>query len=59
MDNCKLIFTSMSSSTYMDQDEFGTPIDITKYRGVTGSLLYVLFINRVHRNITSLLLKGS
>ena len=41
MDNCKAMNTPMGSSTYVDQDESGTPIDITKYRGMIGSLLYL------------------
>lgn len=41
MENCKEIATPMSSSTYVDQDESGKPIDITKYRGMIGSLLYL------------------
>lgn len=31
----------MGSGTYLDQDEFETPIDITKYRGMIKSLLYL------------------
>lgn len=41
MDACKDIATLMGSGTYLDQDESGTPIDITKYRGMIGSLLYL------------------
>ncbi|XP_050875513.1 secreted RxLR effector protein 161-like [Lathyrus oleraceus] len=41
MDVCKYIATPMGSGTYLYQDEFGTPIDITKYRGMIGSLLYL------------------
>ncbi|KAK2390888.1 putative mitochondrial protein [Trifolium repens] len=41
MENCKEIATPMSTSTYVDQDESGKPIDITKYRGMIGSLLYL------------------
>lgn len=37
MDNCKAMNTSMGSGTYVDQDEYGVSIDITKYRGMTGS----------------------
>lgn len=40
MDNCKEMTTPMGSETYVDQDEFGGSIDITKYRGMIGSLLY-------------------
>ncbi|XP_050896928.1 uncharacterized mitochondrial protein AtMg00240-like [Lathyrus oleraceus] len=35
----------MGFKTYVDQDESDVSIDITKYRGMTGSLLY-LTINR-------------
>ncbi|XP_050915891.1 secreted RxLR effector protein 161-like [Lathyrus oleraceus] len=41
MDACKDIDTPMGSGTYLDQDESKTPIDITKYRGMIGSLLYI------------------
>src|ERR1051325_9194590 len=41
MENCKAMNTPMGSGTYVDQDESGTPIDITKYRGMIGSLLYL------------------
>ena len=41
MDGCKAINTPMGSNTYMDKDEAGKPIDITKYRGMIGSLLYL------------------
>ncbi|XP_050895522.1 secreted RxLR effector protein 161-like [Lathyrus oleraceus] len=40
MGNCKAMATPMGSKTYVDQDEFGVSIDITKYRGMIGSLLY-------------------
>ena len=33
--------TPMGSGTYVDQDELGVSIDITKYRGMIGSLLYL------------------
>ncbi|XP_050876503.1 phosphatidylinositol/phosphatidylcholine transfer protein SFH8 [Lathyrus oleraceus] len=32
MENCKEIATSMGSGTYVDQYEYGVPIDITKYQ---------------------------
>lgn len=38
MDNCKVISAPISSSTYVDQDESGTPIYITKYRGILGKM---------------------
>ncbi|XP_050916749.1 secreted RxLR effector protein 161-like [Lathyrus oleraceus] len=41
MDAFKDIATPMGSGTYLDQDESGTPNDITKYRGMIGSLLYL------------------
>lgn len=41
MDAFKDIATPMGSWTYLDQDESKTPIDITKYRGMIGSLLYL------------------
>lgn len=41
MDTCKDIATPMGSRTYLDQDESRTPIDITKYWGMIGSLLYL------------------
>ena len=34
--------TPMGSETYVDQDESGVSIDITKYRGMIGSLLYLM-----------------
>ncbi|XP_050901729.1 secreted RxLR effector protein 161-like [Lathyrus oleraceus] len=42
MDNYKVMATPMGSETYVDQDEFGVSIDITKYRGMIGSLLYLM-----------------
>lgn len=42
MENCKEIATSMGSGTYVDQYESGVPIDITKYQGMIGSLLYLI-----------------
>ncbi|XP_050878824.1 secreted RxLR effector protein 161-like [Lathyrus oleraceus] len=41
MDNCKAMSTPMGSGTYVGQDESGVSIDITKYRGMIGSLLYL------------------
>ncbi|XP_058773126.1 uncharacterized mitochondrial protein AtMg00810-like [Vicia villosa] len=32
MDNCKIMSTPMGSGTYVDQDESGVSVDITKYR---------------------------
>lgn len=48
MDNYKEIATSMVLRTYIDQDESGTPIDNTKYRGMIGSLLQ---LNTSHSDI--------
>lgn len=41
MDECKAMTTPMGSGTYVDQDESGKSIDITKYQGMIGSLLYL------------------
>ncbi|XP_050878871.1 secreted RxLR effector protein 161-like [Lathyrus oleraceus] len=41
IDSCKAMSTPMGSETYVDQDESGVSIDITKYRGMIGSLLYL------------------
>ncbi|XP_019237847.1 PREDICTED: uncharacterized protein LOC109217994 [Nicotiana attenuata] len=41
MSNAKAIGTTMSSSTSLDKDEQGIPLDETKYRGMIGSLLYL------------------
>ncbi|XP_070023336.1 uncharacterized mitochondrial protein AtMg00810-like [Nicotiana sylvestris] len=41
MNNAKSIGTPMSLSTNLDKDEQGIPVDETKYRGMTGSLLYL------------------
>lgn len=37
----KDITTPMGSDTYLDHDEYGIPIDITKYLGMISSLLYI------------------
>ncbi|XP_050920088.1 secreted RxLR effector protein 161-like [Lathyrus oleraceus] len=42
MDSYKAMSTPMGSETYVDQDESGVSIDITKYRGMIGSLLYLM-----------------
>ena len=34
--------TPIGSGIYVDQDESGVSIDITKYRGMIGSLLYLI-----------------
>ncbi|XP_050914934.1 secreted RxLR effector protein 161-like [Lathyrus oleraceus] len=41
MDSYKEMSTPMGSGYYVDQDESGVSIDITKYRVVIGSLLYL------------------
>ena len=41
MESCSAISTPMSSSCKLDQDESGPDIDITMYRGIIGSLLYL------------------
>ncbi|XP_050916006.1 secreted RxLR effector protein 161-like [Lathyrus oleraceus] len=42
MDVCKAMSTPMGSGSYVDQDEPGVSIDITKYRGMISSLLYLM-----------------
>ncbi|XP_062104243.1 uncharacterized protein LOC133815415 [Humulus lupulus] len=39
--NAKSMKTPMSTSIKMDKDESGKDVDITKYRGMIGSLLYL------------------
>ncbi|XP_050888775.1 uncharacterized mitochondrial protein AtMg00810-like [Lathyrus oleraceus] len=41
MDSCKVMSTPMGSGSYVDQDKSGVSIDITKYRGMIGFLLYL------------------
>ena len=41
MDSCKIMNTPMGSGKYVYQDESGIPIDITMYRSMIGSLLYL------------------
>ena len=41
MENSKIFDTPMSTSCRLDKDEGGKPIEITKYRGMIGSLLYL------------------
>ncbi|XP_047326562.1 uncharacterized protein LOC124930251 [Impatiens glandulifera] len=38
---CSAASTPMSSSIKMDKDEYGQGVDITTYRGIIGSLLYL------------------
>jgi len=42
MDKCKEATTPISTSCYMDLDEKGVYIDQSKYRGLIGSLLYLI-----------------
>jgi len=41
IDKCKEIATPMGALTYLEKDEFGKPIEMTKYKGMIGSLLYL------------------
>jgi len=41
-ENCKAATTAMSTNCYMSADEAGTTMDQTKYRGLIGSLLYLI-----------------
>ena len=41
LDNVKPIGTPMATSTKLDSDEQGKPVDTRKYRGMIGSLLYL------------------
>ena len=41
MENAKHMTTLMSTAHYLDKDEIGQSIDIKKYRGMIGSLLYL------------------
>lgn len=41
MQNSKSISTPMTSNVLLDKDEQGVEIDITNYRGIIGSLLYL------------------
>lgn len=42
MENLNPINTPMSSSIKLDKDVQGTPVNVTKYRGMIGSLLYLI-----------------
>ncbi|XP_068486956.1 secreted RxLR effector protein 161-like [Phaseolus vulgaris] len=42
MEKCKEATTLMSTSCYMDADAAGTVVNQTKYRGLIGSLLYLI-----------------
>jgi len=41
MENAKHMDTPMSTACYLDKDETGQSVDIKKYRGMIGSLLYL------------------
>ncbi|XP_019251320.1 PREDICTED: uncharacterized protein LOC109230255 [Nicotiana attenuata] len=41
MSSAKAIGMPMSSSTNLDKDKKGNPVDETKYRGMIGSLIYL------------------
>ena len=41
MENAKQMATPMSIACYLDKDEAGQSVDIKKYRGMVGSLLYL------------------
>jgi len=41
MINAKEMATPMSTSCYLDKDEKGKPVELSKYRGMIGSLLYL------------------
>jgi len=42
IDKCKEVTTLISTSCYLDLDEKGVSVDQTKYRGLIGSLLYII-----------------
>jgi len=42
MENCKEASTQMSTSCYMDVDVAGTVVDQTQFRGLVGSLIYLI-----------------
>jgi len=41
-EKCKPVNTHMSTSYHFDQDMSGKSVDQTKYRGLIGSLLYLI-----------------
>ncbi|XP_047306221.1 uncharacterized mitochondrial protein AtMg00810-like [Impatiens glandulifera] len=41
MENCSTAATPMSSSSKLDKDDGGQSVNITAYRGLIGSLLYL------------------
>jgi len=42
MESCKESATPMATNCYLDSDDKGTSVDQTKYRGLIGSLLYLI-----------------
>jgi hypothetical protein len=46
MENSKVIDTPMPTAVNMDQDENGKVVDIKRYRGMIGSLLYLTHLNQ-------------
>jgi len=42
MENCKEASTPMSTNYYMDAELAGTTVDQTKFRGLIGSLHYLI-----------------
>ena len=42
MEDCKEAATPIATNCLMDADEAGQPVDSTKYRGLIGSLLYLI-----------------
>ncbi|XP_047309874.1 secreted RxLR effector protein 161-like [Impatiens glandulifera] len=42
MESCSTASTPMSSSIKLDKDEDGQSVDIIAYRGIIGSLLYII-----------------
>jgi len=41
MEDCKEVATPIATNYLMDVDEAGKQVDLTKYRGLIGSLLYL------------------
>jgi len=41
MENCKEAATPIATGCYLDADDKGVNVEQTKYRGLTGSLLYL------------------
>ena len=51
MDKCKPITTPFSTSCHLDQDETGISVDETMYKGLIGSLLYLMHSRTKHIEI--------